>query len=691
MVGAMGSVFDQGGPRHLLAMHPRGGAPEGLAFVGPRIASPAGIRYSSGMGWSACFDHVAASPDGKWVYLTLSTWRNPHCVFRLDASRWTRPEECLAAEMEEGFVGQVNRPGAGEDRLNDPQGLAVDAKGNLYVCDRGNDRVAVFSADGKFQTAIPVASPEQIGVHRSGAVYVLSRRRLSARQERDFSEMDHPEYTAWLAREDARNRQAGPPKTRLVKFSALGSGEMRDLSALEAPFDLMALDQESDPVRIWASTTAEFPGLTRGDRLYYPEGSTRGELVAVTERDGKLEVGKPVSNENGLRFPWFVAADPARGRALIREHSPHPPTSWGKEAERRKGYKTVVSLDLQTGKVSPFADAAEVVTDAEGTVYAIGPTGGGRVHVLDPSGRKTGEIETRPFGIYANARIGARGYTVAPNGDLYLLRNSKGTSERGTYGRVDIYSPDGKLKKAAVVDGLDAADCGIGVDAAGNIYLGANLHLAGRPFPDGFDGKIPARNWHAWLGSGSRGFPWDYMCANYYLFAWGSVLKFGPEGGAYYGRGSVWHTPKPDDLPLASVANAPADAVRYRSPALDKEVAVRGAHWRFQGVGPVPTTAVNFGDASCMCTTSRLAVDPWGRVFAPDVFRFSVWVLDTNGNRLHRIGRYGNTDDGAQELRFAWPSFVDEADGKLYVLDNLNRRVSVVAFDYAASRECPIP
>lgn len=87
LVGAMGSAFDQGGPRHLLAMHPKGGAPDGVDFVGPRIAIPAGIRYSAGMGWNACFDHTAISPDGKWVYLTLSTWRSPHCVFRLDGAR----------------------------------------------------------------------------------------------------------------------------------------------------------------------------------------------------------------------------------------------------------------------------------------------------------------------------------------------------------------------------------------------------------------------------------------------------------------------------------------------------------------------------------------------------------------------------------------------------------------------------
>jgi hypothetical protein len=34
---------------------------------------------------------------------------------------------------------------------------------------------------------------------------------------------------------------------------------------------------------------------------------------------------------------------------------------------------------------------------------------------------------------------------------------------------------------------------------------------------------------------------------------------------------------------------------------------------------------------------------------------------------------------------------VDEAAGKLYVCDPVNRRVTVVAFDYAAEEECALP
>jgi DNA-binding beta-propeller fold protein YncE len=45
-----------------------------------------------------------------------------------------------------GHKHELTTPGD----LAKPSGLAVDAEGNLYVCDTLNDRVEVFDADGKF-------------------------------------------------------------------------------------------------------------------------------------------------------------------------------------------------------------------------------------------------------------------------------------------------------------------------------------------------------------------------------------------------------------------------------------------------------------------------------------------------------------------------------------------------------------
>ncbi len=711
MVSPTGSVFDNGGPRHLLALHPEGGAPERMPFVGPMIRRAIGRRHSSGSGWEICFDHVAASPNGHWLYLTLSDASSFHTVFRIDARPWlyrSDSESWLGRYtdigMEKGFIGVVNRPGADDEHLNDPQGLAVDARGNIYVCDRGNDRVVIHSPEGWRLAEFEVDSPQQVGVHhKTGEIYVLSRDRGQTHERRDFSEdMDTPGYYAWLERERERRERAGPPlPTRLIKFSAFGEDDIRELASVEAPLDLIALDPDTQPARIWASTTRKRGGLTIAERLYFPEGAKLGELLYITDRDNELEISEPVSNDNGLRYPWFVAADPERNRVLVREDNPHPP--WPSQLQARGDYTLIRSLDLDTGELESFVNAAEVQVGPDGMVYAIGTSdplfmSGSAIVRFDPDGQpapwpaeEDHVLRTKPFGILGNSRVGSRGYTVAPNGDIYLLRSSKYRPERGVAARVDVYGPDGKLKREAVIDGMGAGDCGIAVDAAGNIYVGANLKPADQPYPADFMGDIPEQMWTCWGGGRPRlPEPWRYATANYYLFAYGAALKFGPEGGAFYGRVSPrFYRPGEDDAPYVSVDNAPPTAARYRSGTLAAEVAVEGAEWRFPGAGPVPDLDVSFGDGDCICTTSRLAADPFGRVFLPDVFRSSVWMLDTAGNRIARIGRYGNADD-RDGLHFAWPAFLDEADGRLYVSDSVNRRVTVVDFEWSAEKTVTI-
>ena len=81
----------------------------------------------------------------------------------------------------------------------------------------------------------------------------------------------------------------------------------------------------------------------------------------------------------------------------------------------------------------------------------------------------------------------------------------------------------------------------------------------------------------------------------------------------------------------------------------------------------------------------------------PDVFRFSVRVLDAAGNEITHFGAYGNMDSrGAGSLvptpkiPFGWPISVECAGGRVYVADLVNRRVVSVRFEHAATAECSI-
>jgi hypothetical protein len=191
--------------------------------------------------------------------------------------------------------------------------------------------------------------------------------------------------------------------------------------------------------------------------------------------------------------------------------------------------------------------------------------------------------------------------------------------------------------------------------------------------------------------------PWSYLYANPYLFHMGAIFKFGAEGGQVYGNFSSKVPFIDENLALAK---APADATAYKSGYLGWDVKVAGAQWRYAGIGIIPHSFDRFtGDDGCECLQSQLDADPYGRVFAPSAFYSSVEMVDAAGNRLARIGAYGNADSAGPgskvsepEIALAWPAECDyaEADGKLYVLDSVNRRVLVVRFDAAAAETCDL-
>ncbi|MHC4917736.1 MAG: hypothetical protein ACYTGB_19850, partial [Planctomycetota bacterium] len=259
---------------------------------------------------------------------------------------------------------------------------------------------------------------------------------------------------------------------------------------------------------------------------------------------------------------------------------------------------------------------------------------------------------------------------------------------------VESYTLEGKLVKKGLIKGQGFGDCGIGVDAAGNVYVGANVKKSvEKPFPEEFTGQIPAKGWTWWKKDRER--PWSFMYVHPYLFHWGSVLKFSPEGGAIYGHPQYPRNKKlykhiKDAHPNEELKNAPAGASSYRSAYLGREIKVAGAEWRYFGFGNIPSSTDGVKpDPGCVCSNSRFAVDPYGRLYIPNPFLFTVEMVDSAGNRIERIGSYGNAD--SKGLGFAMPTCPSWAREKLYVLDQQNRRVSAVGFEYAASAECRVP
>jgi hypothetical protein len=94
LASGCGTMAEQGPPRYLLAMHPEGGAPEGVSYAGPRFRKGVkGMLGGEGEASVDFLDHVAVSPDGQWVYMTNYSsnrgFRQRHGVYRV---MWTDQE-----------------------------------------------------------------------------------------------------------------------------------------------------------------------------------------------------------------------------------------------------------------------------------------------------------------------------------------------------------------------------------------------------------------------------------------------------------------------------------------------------------------------------------------------------------------------------------------------------------------------
>jgi len=118
---------------------------------------------------------------------------------------------------------------------------------------------------------------------------------------------------------------------------------------------------------------------------------------------------------------------------------------------------------------------------------------------------------------------------------------------------------------------------------------------------------------------------------------------------------------------------------------------VEGALWAYGGM-------VGQSTGDCTCCNDRSDMDPYARYWIVSNQLYSVTVIDANGNRVARLGRYGNVDDSEEDvkagrdgLRFAWMRALSVSDNSLFVCDTGSRRILQAAIKYAAEETTPLP
>jgi sugar lactone lactonase YvrE len=96
-------------------------------------------------------ERYTVGTPGAFNRETDVTWDSHDNIYVSDGYGNSR----LAKMTKDGmWAGSVGTHGSGQDQFSTPHGIASDSKDNIYVADRGNNRVQVYNTDLKFQKSI---------------------------------------------------------------------------------------------------------------------------------------------------------------------------------------------------------------------------------------------------------------------------------------------------------------------------------------------------------------------------------------------------------------------------------------------------------------------------------------------------------------------------------------------------------
>ncbi len=686
------------------------GTSGGLPLYGSDVANRRDREYQVGRRHGVTHTNTfvpqraALSPDARWLYLTrrvevmvggfqTSAHWDGHDVQRVNFADGGKPETFLGSEEAGDERGQFKKP----------SDVATDPEGRIYVADHGNHRVQVFTADGEWQQSIDVKYPAQVSVHqRTGEIYVFCW--PMPRHGRAIN------YTTGGGRNPENLPPYGdvpPTHTRLHKFAPIEQGS-DPLAAWSLPIipsrgrrgharNYADIDSWAEPTTIWVS-----PGegsMPRGQRPLASR-STRTNILVLREAEDSLEIVRNFYQEaeRAVIRTWYpphqrprLYVNPTNGMLYVGE---------GTSIEG-KSFQQVVRIDPRTGGLRTIdlpLNSEEMAFDRDGHIYlrtrdlitryqpdtwrevpfdygeerereGYSDGGGDRSTEVISGATFPGNRGWHQGGMHVNARgdivIGAL-YEVDPlsraedgrvhEGEHFEPRMYPGRryDPGGRFGGMMVHILDrhGQMVHADAVPGLGVMQHGVALDADRQVYLLAQRTRA-------YDGEA---SWNPLSGTLMRLTPGQ----NRFLSAFGSpvTMESPPARSPDLLRGRTW---------------------------------VEGAHWFYGGAG---WSAYNSpAPATCSCHNSRFALDYFDRSFTPEVARYTVGVVDSQGNLILRVGQYGNVDDGMPLVKDGGPPnprsiggdevalfhgayLATHTDHRLFIADAGNARIVSVKLDY---------
>jgi DNA-binding beta-propeller fold protein YncE len=644
------------------------GSTGGRQLTGPAVTFPVAMgRVHSFAGGVYQFGPRSAvfSPDGKWLYLTGYRWGNPWRegilpgVARLAVSDGKKVEVFLGNMKKKGGEGKA--PGS----FRSPTSVDVDSKGRLYVSDYHNDRVQIFSPEGKHLKSISVTRPALVKVQpKSGEIFVFTWSMASCY----YPALEHR------------------GESRLTVFGSFDSPKKKAEYSLavsrEWAIKRAAIDAWSKPLRVW---------IADSHVRVYELGRGKLKLVKSFQEAAKKQALRPVAPRHGRQRLYF---NPATRKLYVGFHQ-------DPAVIHAKGFYKMTRIDPETGKLKfihlPF-DCEDMAFGPDGLAYLRTQDfiarydsrlwrevpfdyGEERRTTYYQGFRKAKVMSGLVAAAGGNSSLQFGGMAVSPKGNLVVTfynpnkpvdrRKTKGVHAvpvqkytpkiypgRSVQCLVHVWDRHGKLLYEDAVKGVGRTSS-VAMDRDDNLYLLAN-----------------AQTKH-----GGKLYPNPSTC---------TLIKVRP-GTRVRAVGKM-----PVPLPPAARPKRTPEIARWFGSGLP--VWIEKPEWVFGGVG---LDGKRY--AKCHCTaTSQMGLDYFGRSFVGETQRCDLVVIDSAGNAILRIGRYGNVDDGlplvkkggpanprsigGDEVSFFNPKFVAvDTDRRAFVADIGNYRIVSIKLEYGAN------
>lgn len=681
-----------------------------LPMEGPKISY---TYHASGMNADLKNHEVgpsssAFSPDGKTLYLGGYIYRHLwhfNCMHGIVKMDYKTGETSI-------FAGKMNGNDKGSDNNSFDCAVAVacDKQGRVYIADHMNNRIQIYSDDGKYLKSIETFRPAKINIDpQNGDIYIFSwfvynRSYLTSKNNTPVKPL-----LSHLGNFDSPTVKSTydlPLPHFNGQYNEWTSSLISPGSHINAEIDFWA-----KPYNIWISQNNDSKDWSSDNIKIF---QLKDKKLSIFKDFGK-DVNKSVVRSEPTKIDrQRLYVNPKTGNLFIGEA----------DGGVGKSFKQLVQIDPETTKISivnlPF-DSEDICFDSYGHIYL---RTGNEIGRFDSETWREipwdygAELQGVSFESSSNRRTanlvsglvtpGHRslsfwhlgGMDISPNGNLIVTtcsagddnkRTSKGEGDaknnykyegkpyapimfpgRNWWGEIHIYNKYGLPLIVDAFPGVGHMN-GIGIDKNNNIYSMAS----GR-----------------WLINGTV---YDPVLTDDLS---DTLIKVKPNQAKVISKESNLPVPLPS-------REQPKEKPVLQGAQAGGESWVIGAEWLYGGVGFAGKNAPWDG-GGCCCWNARFSLDYFARSFVPELRHYSVAVLDTNGNLILRIGTYGNTEDGIPLVKdpriknaksiggdevsiFHGAYLATHSDKRLFISDQGNSRILSVKLGYHTEEKSKIP